>query len=63
MILSKQEKEAMVVKLLNEGLTYKDISNHIHISLSNISKIKRKITGEEIEKEKPLSIHSQTSII
>ena len=31
--------------------------------MSDISKIKRKITGEEIEKEKPLSIHSQALLL
>jgi hypothetical protein len=61
MILSKREKEDMVTKLLNEGLRFRDIAKQVHVSLSDISKIKRKITGEEgIEKEKPLlSIPSQ----
>ena len=59
MILNKKEKQEIVVKLLNEGLTYKEIAKQVHISLSDISKIKRKLIGEETEKEKPLSIHSQ----
>lgn len=57
MILSKREKEELVIKLLNEGLKYKDIAKQAHVSLSDISKIKRKITGEEIEK--PLSVPSK----
>ena len=49
----------LVIKLLNDGLTYKEIAKQVHMSLSDISKIKRKITGEEIEKERPLSVPSQ----
>ena len=50
----------MVTKLLYEGLRFRDIAKQAHVSLSDISKIKRKLTGEEIEKEKPLlSIPSQ----
>jgi transposase len=60
MILSKREKEELVIKLLNEGLRFKDIAKRVHISLSDISKIKRKITDEVTEeKEKSLSIASQ----
>jgi transposase len=57
MILSKKEKEETVIKLLNDGLKFKDIAKQLHISLSDISKIKRKITGEETEK--PLSMPSK----
>ena len=57
MILSKKEKEETVIKLLNDGLKFKDIAKQLHISSSDISKIKRKITGEETEK--PLSMPSK----
>jgi hypothetical protein len=61
MILSKKEKEERVIKLLNDGLRFKDIAKQAHVSLSDISKIKRKITGEETPKELPqLSIASQS---
>ena len=61
MILSKKEKEERVIKLLNDGLRFKDIVKQVHVSLSDISKIKRKITGEETPKELPqLSIASQS---
>ena len=61
MILSKQEKEELVVKLLDEGITFKEIAKRVHLSLSDISRIKRKLTGEEIEKSRPpLSMPSQT---
>jgi hypothetical protein len=59
MILGKKEKEEQVIKLLNEGFKFKDIAKQVHISLSDISKIKRKITGEEVEKENPLSLPSK----
>jgi hypothetical protein len=58
MILRNMEKEELVIKLLNECLKYKDITKQAHVSLSDISKIKRKITCEEIEK--PLSIPSKS---
>jgi hypothetical protein len=62
MILSKKDKEDLVIKLLYEGLPFKEIAKRVHISLSDISKIKRKITGEQEETEKnqkPLSVSSQ----
>jgi hypothetical protein len=59
MILSKKEKEEQIVKLLYEGVKFKDIAKELHVSLSDISKIKRKITGEEPEKEKTLSLTSK----
>jgi len=59
MILSKKEKEEQIVKLLYDGVKFKDIAKELHVSLSDISKIKRKITGEESEKEKTLSLTSK----
>jgi hypothetical protein len=63
MILNKKEKEDMVIKLLYEDLTFKEIAKRSHMSFSDISKIKRKITGDDVEEkindEKPLSITSQ----
>ncbi|MGN6349150.1 MAG: hypothetical protein ACTHLL_05320 [Candidatus Nitrosocosmicus sp.] len=60
MILSKKDKELLVIKLLNEGLKYKDVAKQAHVSPSDISKIKRKITGEETETEKSLSLTSKS---
>src|SRR3954447_16244986 len=60
MILNKKDKEQLVVKLLNEGLPYKEIAKRVHVSLSDISTIKRKLTGEEIKKERSLSVPSQS---
>ncbi len=36
--LSKQDKEEMVVRLLNEGITFKEIAKQVHMSLSDTLK-------------------------
>src|SRR4051794_23158749 len=63
MILSENEKEALVIELLNKGLAVRDIAKQVHVSFSYIQKVKAKITGEtdEVDKEKikPLSVPSQ----
>jgi uncharacterized protein YerC len=48
MILNKKEKEDLVIKLLNDGFNYEEIAKRAHMSLSDISKIKRKVTGGEM---------------
>lgn len=61
MILSRQQKEAMVISLANEGKTTREIAKEVHISPKDIGEIIRTITGdnspsaerrEEIEKQK-----------
>jgi transposase len=54
MLLTKNEKEKLVVKLVNEGKTTRDIAKEVHISLKDIGKIIRKETGDDdvIEREK-----------
>lgn len=59
MILNKSEKEGLVVKLVNEGRTYREIAKLAHISLRDIGKIVNKLTGndvaiEEAKKERRL---------
>jgi AraC-like DNA-binding protein len=64
MILTQKEKEDLVIKLLEEQYSLREIAKRVHMSFSDISKIKRKVTGETIvEKEtaeKPISITSQS---
>ncbi|MEJ7642212.1 MAG: hypothetical protein WKF36_08470 [Candidatus Nitrosocosmicus sp.] len=60
MILSKKEKEKIVIKLAEEGKSTRQIAETAHISLKDISTIKRRYTGEEeyLETNNSLSINS-----
>lgn len=46
MIITKAEKEKLVLELYEQGKTYRDIANQAHMSLGDISKIIKKHTGE-----------------
>jgi hypothetical protein len=66
MILNKQQKEKLVIDLLNQGLSYPQIAKRAHVSFSEIKRIELMVTGddkikdEEKEKEKQAkSIHCQ----
>jgi hypothetical protein len=61
MLLNEKEKEAMVIELLNKGLTPREIAKQQHVSFSYIKKVRAKITGEvdKDEKKKTLSIPSR----
>ena len=64
MILNEQDKEALVIDLLNQGNTARQIAKVAHVSFSYIKKIRMKLAGEvdeeqkEVEMKKPLSIPS-----
>jgi len=45
-MLNKFEKEELVIKLLNEGKTIRQIAAEAHISFSDIGAIARKSKGE-----------------
>ena len=58
-LLKRKEKEALVIKLVKEGKTYRDITKNVHISPIEIKRIIDKATGdvgyqqpEKLEKEK-----------
>ena len=69
LLLSRKEKEELVIKLAREGKTTREIAKILHISLKDIGEIIKKYTGEsnsesnEAEKEKErlskLSIYAQ----
>jgi hypothetical protein len=59
MILSEKEKEALVIELLNKGLTSREIAKQQHVSFSYIKTVRAKITGDVDEKKNPLSIPSK----
>ena len=46
-ILTRKEKEGLVIKLAEEGKTTRDIAQVAHVSLKDIGTIFRKYTGEE----------------
>ena len=65
MILNEQEKEAIVIDLLNKQHTAREIAKQAHVSFSDIKKIRMKLAvgvdeeQKEVEMKKPLSIPSQ----
>ena len=54
-MLNKFEKEELVVKLLNEGRTIRQIAAEAHISFKDIGLITRKLNGDV---KKPSSLKS-----
>ena len=62
LILTRQQKELLVIKLAHEGKSTKYIAQVVHISPKDIGTILRRYTGEEgteVETEKHLSINSK----
>jgi hypothetical protein len=51
MLLTRNEKEKLVIKLAEEGRTTRDISKEVHISLKDIGKIIRTATGDPDSQE------------
>ena len=47
MLLSRKEKEKLVINLTQEGKTTREIAKQAHISLRDIGKIQHKLTGDE----------------
>jgi hypothetical protein len=56
-ILNKQEKERLVIKLYRQGNTIRQIASEAHISFTDIGKIIRKINGLQVE---PIDIKSKS---
>ena len=49
MLISKKEKEKLVIQLAHEGKTTREIAKQVHISLRDIGTIIRKETGDDKE--------------
>ena len=47
MILTRKQKEALVIELANEGKTVREIAKEVHISPKDIGEILRTITGDK----------------
>ena len=56
MLLSRKEKEQLVIKLSQEGKTTREIAKQVHISLRDIGKIQHKLTGDEDLFEREIQI-------
>ena len=52
MLLSKKEKEEMVIKLANEGKTTRDIAKEVRVSPKTIGQILNKVTGDDEDEGK-----------
>ena len=61
MDLPIKEKEKYVLKLREEGKTYRDIAHELRMSPREISKILKKANGEKDEKERKKIILSNTA--
>ena len=46
LLLSRKEKEQLVIKLAQEGKTTREIAKQVHISLRDIGKIQHKLSGD-----------------
>jgi len=60
MILDKQQKEVMIIELLERGLSVKQIAKQAHVSFSTIKEVRQKVIGELEDDKKELSISSQS---
>ena len=47
MLISRTEKEKLVIHLAHEGKTTREIAKHVHISLRDIGTIIHKETGDD----------------
>ena len=63
MILNRQQKEALVIELLNKGVTVPEIAKQVHLNFTDIKKIREKVTGDDksIEEENKNKTRSKTS--
>jgi hypothetical protein len=51
MILNRQQKEKLVIDLLNQDFSYPQIAKKAHVSFSDIKRIELKVTGDDKKKE------------
>jgi transposase len=59
LLLNKKEKEVLVLKLANEGLTTRQIAKEVRISLRTIGKILNKATGDDVAANEEEDIKKQ----
>ena len=59
MLISRKEKEKLVIRLAHEGKNTREIAKQVHISLRDIGTIIRKETGDDKEDDTLLEIEKQ----
>ena len=47
MVLNRQQKEKLVIDLLNKGFTYPQIAKQAHVSFSEIKRMELMVTGDD----------------
>ncbi len=52
MLLSKKDKEKLVIKIANEGKTTREIAKEAHVSLKTIQQILNRVTGDNEDERK-----------
>ena len=50
-MLTRQEKERLVIDLYNQGMTIREISKEVRMSFRDIGAILKKASGEKEEKQ------------
>jgi hypothetical protein len=51
LLLSRKEKEKMVIRIANDGKTTREIAKEVHISLRSIGQILNKVTDDDATNE------------
>jgi hypothetical protein len=46
MFLNRQQKENLVIDLLNQGISFPQIAKQAHLSFSDVKRIRQKVTGD-----------------
>ncbi len=62
MLLNKKEKEQLVIKLANQGLTTRQIAKEVRVSLKTIGKIINKVTGEDVSANEEEEVKKQRQL-
>lgn len=57
---TKSEKERIIIELLKEGKTSRQIAEEVHVSFGDIGIIRRRLTGTQEEKDQSASNHLNT---
>ena len=60
MVLNKQEKEQLVIKLYQEGKPIRQIAQQAHLSFGTIGKIVRRINGQDEDETVPNDLASKS---
>jgi predicted DNA-binding protein YlxM (UPF0122 family) len=51
-LLTNEQKEAIIIEMLKKGYSIREIAKEVHISFSDIGEIKRRVFGESASYKK-----------